>query len=94
MSDPLPFMTGFTDGNPAAQAMSTDPPDIGAICQYLGLGPNDLSGAVGMPCFPDQGKRTFGDVASVSCLEAASGRVWFTVRRIRSVPNHRRRLSS
>ena len=23
--DPLPFMTGFTDGNPAAQAMPTDP---------------------------------------------------------------------
>ena len=25
--DPLPFMTGFTDGNPAAQAMPTDPPE-------------------------------------------------------------------
>ena len=55
--DPLPFMTGFTDGNPSAQAMSTDPPDIGAICQYLGLGPSDLPGAVCMPCFPGSGQK-------------------------------------
>ena len=55
--DPLPFMTGFTDGNPAAQAMPTDPPDIGAICQYLGLGPKDLPGAVCMPCFPGSGQK-------------------------------------
>ncbi|MDA1017317.1 MAG: DUF1501 domain-containing protein [Planctomycetota bacterium] len=55
--DPLPFMTGFTDGNPAAQAMPTDPPDIGAICQYLGLGPSDLPGAVCMPCFPGSGQK-------------------------------------
>ena len=55
--DPLPFMTGFTDGNPAAQAMPTDPPDIGAICQYLGLGPKDLPGAVCMPCFPGSGEK-------------------------------------
>ena len=37
--DPLPFMTGYTDDRPLDQASSTDPPDIGAICQYLGLGP-------------------------------------------------------
>lgn len=55
--DPLPFMTGFTDGNPAAQALPTDPPDIGAICQYLGLGPKDLPGAVCMPCFPGSGQK-------------------------------------
>ena len=55
--DPLPFMTGFTDGNPAAQAMPTDPPDIGAICQYLGRGPKDLPGAVCMPCFPGSGEK-------------------------------------
>ncbi|MCY2966791.1 MAG: DUF1501 domain-containing protein, partial [Planctomycetota bacterium] len=54
--DPLPFMTGFTDGNPLAQAMPTDPPDIGGICQYLGLGPSDLPGAVCMPCFPGSGQ--------------------------------------
>ena len=55
--DPLPFMTGFTDGNPAAQALPTDPPDIGAICQYLGLGPSDLPAAVCMPCFPGSGQK-------------------------------------
>ena len=54
--DPLPIMTGFTDGKPLAQAMPTDPPDIGAICQYLGLGPKDLPGAVCMPNFPGEGQ--------------------------------------
>ena len=32
-------MTGFTGDRPLDQARPTDPPDIGAICQYLGLGP-------------------------------------------------------
>jgi len=54
--DPLPFMTGFTDNQPLAQATSTDPPDIGAICQYLQLGADDLPGAVCMPCFPGSGQ--------------------------------------
>ena len=36
--------------------MPTDPPDVGAICQYLGLGPNDMPGAVCMPCFPGSGE--------------------------------------
>jgi len=54
--DPLPFMTGFTDNKPQEQAMPTDPPDVGAICQYLGLGPNDMPGAVCMPCFPGSGE--------------------------------------
>jgi len=55
--DPLPFMTGFTDNKPLDQAASTDPPDVGAICQYLGLGPDDLPGAVCMPCFPGSGQK-------------------------------------
>lgn len=55
--DPLPFMTGFTDDKPAAQAMPTDPPDIGAVTQYLGLGPRDLPGAVCLPCFPGSGQK-------------------------------------
>ncbi len=55
--DPLPFMTGFTDDQPSAQAMPTDPPDVGAICQYLGLGPEDLPGAVCLPCFPGSGQK-------------------------------------
>lgn len=55
--DPLPIMTGFTDDKPSAQALPTDPPDIGAICQYLGMGPQDLPGAVCMPCFPGSGQK-------------------------------------
>jgi len=55
--DPLPFMTGFTDNRPLDQASPTDPPDIGAICQYLGLGPSDLPGAVCLPCFPGSGEK-------------------------------------
>ena len=55
--DPLPFMTGYTDNRPLDQAAATDPPDIGAICQYLGLGPRDLPGAVCMPCFPGSGEK-------------------------------------
>ena len=55
--DPLPFMTGFTDDQPSAQAMPTDPPDIGAICQHLKLGPKDLPGAVCLPCFPGSGQK-------------------------------------
>ena len=55
--DPLPFMTGFTDNKPLEQAMPTDPPDVGAICQYLGRGPNDMPGAVCMPSFPGSGQK-------------------------------------
>ena len=55
--DPLSFMTGFTDAQISAQALPTDPPDMGAICQYLGLGPTDLPGAVCMPCFPGSGQK-------------------------------------
>jgi hypothetical protein len=55
--DPLPFMTGFTDNKPLEQFMPTDPPDVGAICQYLGLGPDDLPGAVCMPSFPGSGQK-------------------------------------
>lgn len=54
--DPLPIMTGFTGGNAQLQAQPSDPPDIGAICQYLGLGPRDMPGAVCLPCFPGQGE--------------------------------------
>lgn len=57
--DPMPFMNGFTDEQPSAQALPTDPPDVGAICQYLGLGPRDLPGAVCMPCFPGSGERGY-----------------------------------
>lgn len=54
--DPLPIMTGFTDGDPRLPAQPTDPPDIGAICQYLGMGSRDLPGAVCLPSFPGSGQ--------------------------------------
>ncbi len=57
--NPLAMMTGFTGGNFAlcrSKAEPTDPPDIGAICQYLEMGPPDLPGAVCMPCYPGWGE--------------------------------------
>lgn len=54
--DPLPIMTGYTDANPQLQAQPTDPPDIGAICQYLGIGPEDVPRAVCLPCYPGWGE--------------------------------------
>ena len=54
--DPLAIMTGFTGGNAQLQAQPSDPPDIGAICQYLGMGPKDLPGAVCLPCYPGWGE--------------------------------------
>lgn len=55
--NPLAMLTGFAGGNPAAlRAEPTDPPDIGAICQYLGMGTPDLPGAVCLPCYPGWGE--------------------------------------
>ena len=55
--NPLPIMTGYTEGNPAAVFPDpSDPPDIGAICQYVGLGPHDAPGAVCLPCYPGWGE--------------------------------------
>ena len=55
--NPLAMLTGWTGGeNAQIQAKNTDPPDIGAICQYLGLGPRDVPGAVCMPCYPGWGE--------------------------------------
>jgi hypothetical protein len=55
--NPLAMMTGFADGENAQLATkATDPPDIGAICQYLGMGPRDVPGAVCMPCYPGWGE--------------------------------------
>lgn len=55
--NPLAMMTGFVGGN--AQQLTaepTDPPDIGAICQYLRMGPRDMPGAVCLPCYPGWGE--------------------------------------
>ncbi|MEX1228886.1 MAG: DUF1501 domain-containing protein [Planctomycetaceae bacterium] len=57
--DPLAIMTGFTGGNPQLPAQPTDPPDVGAICQYLGVGPSDLPGAVCLPCYPGWGQEGY-----------------------------------
>lgn len=55
--NPLNIMTGWSLGNPAALTPDpNDPPDIGAVCQYLGLGPSDLPGAVCLPCYPGWGE--------------------------------------
>src|SRR5204863_6342340 len=38
--NPLAMMTGFAGGeNSQIFARRSDPPDIGAVCQYLGMGP-------------------------------------------------------
>ena len=54
--DPLAIMTGFTSGNAQLPAQPTDPPDIGAICQYLQRGPRDMPAAVCLPNYPGQGQ--------------------------------------
>ena len=55
--NPLPIMTGFTGGNfGALRAEPSDPPDVGAICQYLGMGPRGMPGAVCLPCYPGWGE--------------------------------------
>jgi hypothetical protein len=57
--NPLPIMTGFTGGDPAQlRPEPTDPPDIGAICQYLGMGAREMPGAVCLPCYPGWGERS------------------------------------
>jgi hypothetical protein len=55
--DPLVIMTGFVSGDFNQNGPKpTDPPDIGAVCQYLGRGPRDMPGAVCLPCFPGWGQ--------------------------------------
>src|SRR5438270_11279016 len=55
--NPLAMMTGFAGGaNSQIFAARSDPPDIGAVCQYLGMGPPNLPGAVCMPCYPGWGE--------------------------------------
>jgi hypothetical protein len=55
--NPLAMMTGFAGGkNAQLTADRTDPPDIGAICQYLGVGPDAVPGSVCLPCYPGWGE--------------------------------------
>lgn len=54
--NPLALMTGFAGGEFAQLfPRSSDPPDIGAVCKYLGFGASDVPGAVCMPCYPGWG---------------------------------------
>lgn len=61
--DPLPFMTGFTDGKPSAQAMATDPPDMGLSASIWGWGPMICRGRCACRASPDLAKR--GTVVAV-----------------------------
>ena len=55
--NPLAMMTGFAGGkNEQITAERTDPPDIGAICQYLKKGSPAMPGAVCLPCYPGWGE--------------------------------------
>jgi hypothetical protein len=57
--NPLNIMTGFLGGDlKQLRPERTDPPDIGAICQYLGMGPEDMPGAFCLPCYPGWGERS------------------------------------
>lgn len=57
--NPLNIMTGFLAGDPKQlKPERTDPPDIGAICQYLRIGPSDMPGAFCLPCYPGWGERS------------------------------------
>ena len=57
--NPLNIMTGFSGGNlQQLRPEPTDPPDVGAICQYLDMGPSDMPGAVCLPCYPGFGERS------------------------------------
>lgn len=55
--NPLNIMTGWSLGNQGALTPDpNDPPDIGAVCQYFGMGSDDLPGAVCLPCYPGWGE--------------------------------------
>lgn len=57
--NPLNIMTGFSGGSLGQlRPEPTDPPDVGAVCQYLGMGPADMPGAVCLPCYPGFGERS------------------------------------
>lgn len=55
--NPLNILTGFSGGAfGQLRPEPADPPDIGAVCQYLKMGPRDMPGAVCMPCYPGWGE--------------------------------------
>ena len=52
--NPYALLTGFTGGSDAENyfTKSTDHPGIGAVCDYLGMGPSDMPCHVFMPSHP------------------------------------------
>ena len=54
--DPTAILTGWDSGNSQLPAQPTDPPDIGAICEYLGRGSRDLPASVCLPNYPGAGQ--------------------------------------
>ncbi|MFO0953306.1 MAG: DUF1501 domain-containing protein [Isosphaeraceae bacterium] len=62
--NPYAMLTGFDGGNDRENyyTQRTDHPGISAVCQYLGLGPEDLPGSVFLPALPgySQGLRRAG----------------------------------
>jgi len=57
--NPLNILTGYSGGNlQQLRPEPTDPPDVGAVCQYLKVGPADMPGAVCLPCYPGYGERS------------------------------------
>src|SRR5262249_37939601 len=54
--NPLAVMTGFAGGDFAqVHSRPTDPPSMGAICQYLGHGRTDVPTHAVLPCYPGWG---------------------------------------
>ena len=83
--NPLAMMTGYAAGdNGQLTAKLTDPPDIGALCQYLQMGPRDLPGAVCLPCYPGWGEASMypGSAASRSLRRISGQSIRSAVRRV------------
>jgi hypothetical protein len=55
--NPLNVLTGFAGGDPRALTPSPDdPPSMGAVCQYFGMGRKDAPVHAVLPCYPGWGE--------------------------------------
>lgn len=53
--NPLGVLTGFTGGDPRSVNISPDdPPSMGAVCQYFGMGGKDAPAHAVLPCYPGE----------------------------------------
>ncbi len=83
--NPLAMLTGYTGGdNAQVQAKNTDPPDIGAICQYLQMGPRTCPGRFACPVIP-AGARAFGVPAPTADIWDASTTLFSRSASLRSI---------